>query len=276
MIIKRTKAGLKRGFKPLGLLGGAALGAAGGGFLGSRKSNKAGNIGSIIGAGVGALSAAAVGYRKGVKEWDYNNDPEILKKREEEGRKEIRETINNLLLDYKSYLDSQKNIRYSKELEKKYNFKFKPDWYKFIQVSANFFRKNLTTWFKVIENCNYPFDFSYLLSVENSTCDLLNLVPSPGYMGIEEEENNLLVEDLLSFDSNPDYFVDFLPEEDKYRWYLKKYDSLAEIFKEIDLVGYFKGCSNNGQKEPYKDNPDIYNTHLKIIEEYARLLKQIR
>jgi len=276
MIVKRTKAGLKRGFKPLGLLGGAALGAAGGGFLGSRKSNKAGNISSIIGAGVGALGVAAIGYRKGVKEWDYNNDPEILKKREEEGRKELLKNIESYLLDCRGY-SHPANIKISKELEKKYNFKFKPDWYKFLQISSDFFRKNATTWYKTIENCKKSYDFLWPLTIENSDCNLLDIVPLPGLMNTDMRDGELVIEDLLSvYGSDPYYFVNFLPKENKYELDFNTYDNLVQVLNTIDYVSCFKKYNNNGQKEPYKDNPDIYNTHLKIIEEYARLLKQIR
>jgi len=211
----------------------------------------------------------------GKKEWDYNNDPEVLRKREEEGRKELQKTIERHLSDCKGHYDTQKLLKSSKEYEKEYNFKFKPDWYKFLQISSNFFRKNATTWYKTIEGCNEPYNFAWYLDIEDSDCNLIEVIPSPGYIGMEEDDGILSTECLLSFGTDPNYFVNFLPEENKYTYYLKKYNNLSDIFKEFDLVESFKHRNNNGNSEPYKNNSDIYKIHLKIVEEYARALKQL-
>ena len=267
MKVKRFKAGLKSGFKPLSLVGSTALGAAVGGFIGDRinkgPGNRASNIGCAIGAGVGALGAIGLGYRRGVKDWDYNNDPEILKKRKESERENLNQELDEKISEYSGYnpnLEFESDRKELKSYEKKYGVTLRKDLYSFIKFTAQFYKKNLIPWYNCMKDCNNPAFLSFAPKFDELFA----------YIYVENE--TYWDEDVLAFGAygeNAGDGLEYWSKKDVYSFFGgETFKNFSELADRIKI--YFKTCS-----EPYKDDPEVLHVHQRIVDEYCRGLKQI-
>lgn len=266
MIVKRIGAGLKRSLRP----GNWGTGAIIGGLIGtgverleSRKDKDLDGAkwGAIFGAAIGAGVGAVGGYKRGVREWDEKNDPEYIKKKKENDRKilnqEIREKISELSKYHSrpDFLDKE-----LKSYEKKYGVILRKDLYRFIKFTIQFYRKNLTTWYNCMKNCNNPTKLHFAYEFDEL------------FAHIYIDSETYWERDFFNFATiGDDNGLEYWPKEDAYSFtggdgFFKNFSELADIIEK-----FFKQSL-----EPYQDDPDVLRIHQSIVDEYCRGLKQIR
>jgi len=168
-------------------------------------------------------------------------------------------------LGKKNSLSSAKLISDSHSLEKDLDIKFKKDWYKFIDLIVRFYNKNIPTWYNILKsadltNVDYTFGKESLI-----LCDEFDeLFPYP-YI-YEYDENDIQILGIGNDDC-----ISFIPEEEEYEiWGETRFKKLSDALKDYDIKEFV-----DINDKFYKENPDIYKTHLKIVEEYQRLIKTV-
>jgi hypothetical protein len=190
------------------------------------------------------------------KEWSSEEKHKYLEKFIERG------------LGKKNSLSSAKLISDSHSLEKDLDIKFKKDWYKFIDLIVRFYNKNIPTWYNILKsadltNVDYTYSKSSLI-----LCDEFDeLFPYP-YI-CENDENDIQIIGIGNDDC-----ISFIPKEEEYEiWYETRFKKLSDALKDYNIKENLDITKNNYYF--YKENPDIYKTHLKIVEEYQRLIKTV-
>jgi len=240
-----TKGALKGAGK--GALWGAALAP---GNIIAAKHNKwklaAGitGAGALVGAGIGAKS----GWKKGVNEYKYNNDPEYRKKVQKE-----KEERRQKALEYVHGTDEvwiyEFNVQSWINLKKTINV---PDEFiKYIKFYKNIWSKNLETWY---DNMNPEIDL---------IPEFKNLFPIP----IKSEDAKDWYEDnwlclATVNDAGDDGWLCYDTETKEYGWDIaNRYMSLKEA-----LLANINSCSNY-----YK----FSDTQKKLIEEFKNKINSV-
>ena len=256
-------------------LGGAATGFIGGAALSKGRYGKKALVRPLIGAGIGFGVGSYLGFKEGVRKYNYENrSPEEKAKEREKIKKDLQVFVKQQLKAYPSEgIDVSKITTGFKTLGKENNIEFKEDWYKYIKMYDSFCRKYYKEWYTYLPELNNIYS--------PNNISFTYIFPCPDIETAEEEIKN-------STDKHGNMYpiVITLPSDSDHSWLF--YDPNRKIYSfecgfghdspklKETLINFTKGWIEkdiNKIEDPAERK--LVETHNKIIDKFISMLRTL-